>query len=109
MIGMVQNVNQQQHFVNQNPGMPVGQIRPGGPQMTGMGQQPVQHKQALQQLMQTLKNPASNDQQQQILNILKSNPTLMAAFIKQRQVGLIIQINIMNTFDINYLKYIHNL
>lgn len=88
---MVQNMNQQQHFVNQNPGMPVGQIRPGGPQMTGMSQQPVQHKAALQQLMQTLKNPASNDQQQQqqqqqILNILKSNPTLMAAFIKQRQV-----------------------
>lgn len=43
-------------------------------------------KQALQQLMQTLKNPQSGpDQQQQILQILKANPQLMAAFIKQRQ------------------------
>lgn len=45
------------------------------------------HKRALEQLMMTLKNRPSNpDQQQQILNILKSNPQLMSAFIKQRQV-----------------------
>lgn len=45
-------------------------------------------KHALQQLMQTLKNPTSGpDQQTQILQILKSNPQLMAAFIKQRQVS----------------------
>jgi E1A/CREB-binding protein len=45
-----------------------------------------QPKQALQQLMQTLKNPQSGpEHQQQILQILKSNPQLMAAFIKQRQ------------------------
>lgn len=44
------------------------------------------HKQALQQLMHTLRSPQSPEQQQQILAILKSNPQLMAAFIKQRQV-----------------------
>ncbi|XP_046672047.1 CREB-binding protein-like [Homalodisca vitripennis] len=43
------------------------------------------HKQALQQLLQTLRSPSSQEQQQQILQILKSNPQLMAAFIKQRQ------------------------
>lgn len=47
-------------------------------------------KQALQQLMMTLKNPTHPDQQQQILSILKSNPQLMAAFIKQRQVSSLI-------------------
>lgn len=46
------------------------------------------HKHALQQLMQTLKSPTSGQEQQnQILQILKSNPPLMAAFIKQRQVS----------------------
>lgn len=46
-------------------------------------------KQALQQLMQTLKSPSSGpEQQHQILQILKANPQLMAAFIKQRQVSL---------------------
>lgn len=45
-------------------------------------------KQALQQLMQTLKSPSSGpEQQHQILQILKANPQLMAAFIKQRQVS----------------------
>lgn len=45
-----------------------------------------QPKQVIQQLMQTLKNPTSGpEHQQQILQILKSNPQLMAAFIKQRQ------------------------
>lgn len=63
-------------------------VRPnvvGGP--GGAGSQ--MHKQALQQLMQTLRSPQSPEQQQQILTILKSNPQLMAAFIKQRQVGVI--------------------
>ncbi|XP_078583432.1 uncharacterized protein LOC144866104 isoform X2 [Branchiostoma floridae x Branchiostoma japonicum] len=40
--------------------------------------------QALQQLIQVLKAPRSPQQQQQVLSILKSNPQLMAAFIKQR-------------------------
>ncbi|XP_068192840.1 CREB binding protein b isoform X2 [Antennarius striatus] len=39
---------------------------------------------ALQELLFTLKSPSSPQQQQQVLNILKSNPHLMAAFIKQR-------------------------
>ena len=40
--------------------------------------------QALHQLLQTLKSPHSPQQQKQVLAILKSNPQLMAAFIKQR-------------------------
>ncbi|CAJ1075041.1 CREB binding protein b isoform X3 [Xyrichtys novacula] len=39
---------------------------------------------ALQDLLRTLKSPSSPQQKQQVLNILKSNPQLMAAFIKQR-------------------------
>lgn len=46
----------------------------------------IQQKQALNQLLQTLKSPHSPEQQQRILAILKSNPQLMAAFIKNRQV-----------------------
>ena len=36
-------------------------------------------------LFQALRSPQSPQQQQQVLQILKSNPSLMAAFIKQRQ------------------------
>ncbi|MED6285723.1 hypothetical protein CHARACLAT_032074, partial [Characodon lateralis] len=39
---------------------------------------------AVQELLHTLKSPSSPQQQQQVLTILKSNPHLMAAFIKQR-------------------------
>ncbi|XP_068610300.1 histone acetyltransferase p300 [Brachionichthys hirsutus] len=39
---------------------------------------------ALQDLLRTLRSPTSPHQQQQVLNILRSNPTLMAAFIRQR-------------------------
>ena len=66
-------------------------MRSAGVQQMAQGQQPGNQasKHALQQLMQTLKNPTSGpDQQQQILQILKSNPQLMAAFIKQRQVNI---------------------
>ncbi|XP_037871053.1 histone lysine acetyltransferase CREBBP isoform X3 [Bombyx mori] len=49
------------------------------------GPQPQMHQKALQQLMATLRSPSSHNQQQEILQILKSNPPLMAAFIKQRQ------------------------
>jgi E1A/CREB-binding protein len=42
-------------------------------------------KHALLQLLQILKSPNTPDQQQQILHVLKSNPQLMAAFIKQHQ------------------------
>ncbi|XP_028935153.1 histone acetyltransferase p300 isoform X2 [Ornithorhynchus anatinus] len=58
----------------------------------GMGQVPgvAQPKQgslpqaALQNLLRTLRSPSSPMQQQQVLNILHSNPQLLAAFIKQR-------------------------
>ncbi|XP_063635647.1 histone acetyltransferase p300-like [Cydia splendana] len=49
------------------------------------GAAPQMHQKALQQLMATLRSPTSHNQQQEILQILKSNPPLMAAFIKQRQ------------------------
>lgn len=51
--------------------------------------QPAVHQKALQQLMATLRSPTSHNQQQEILQILKSNPPLMAAFIKQRQVSIL--------------------
>lgn len=78
---------------NQNQIMPnvgnISNLRPGGMQGNVMTQnaQNAQNtsKQALQQLMKTLKNSPNPDSHQQILNILKSNPQLMSAFIKQRQ------------------------
>lgn len=60
------------------------QVRPGAGNITNPPN--AMQKQALQQLMQTLRSPQSPEQQQQILTILKQNPQLMAAFIKQRQV-----------------------
>lgn len=45
-------------------------------------------QQALHQLLSSLKQSGNNPQaQQQILSILKSQPALMASFIKQRQVA----------------------
>ncbi|XP_011306475.1 uncharacterized protein [Fopius arisanus] len=41
--------------------------------------------QGLQQLMETFKGPSTPEQQSEILRILKSNPPLMASFIKRRQ------------------------
>lgn len=65
-----------------NPIMNLGTIRTGGVNPSG----PLAGA-AIKQLMQTLRNPNSGpEQQQKILDILKSNPKLMAAFIKQRQV-----------------------
>lgn len=72
-----------------NPQM--GMVRAGGAtaNMSGMVQlgpnNNVPQKQAVQQLIQTLKNNPGPEQQQQLLQILKANPQLMAAFIKQRQ------------------------
>lgn len=69
--------NQQQQVVGgagQQPGAPGSQLPTNQP------------KAAIAQLMATLKNPqAGPEQQQQLLSILKANPQLMAAFIKQRQ------------------------
>lgn len=60
-------------------------VRPVGDMNTNSGNM-IQQKQALNQLLQTLKLPHSPEQQQRILSILKANPQLMAAFIKNRQV-----------------------
>ncbi len=67
--------------------MPPQQVQPQAPQQQGMQQRGVASSiapGALQDLLRTLKSPSSPQQQQQVLNILKSNPHLMAAFIKQR-------------------------
>lgn len=58
----------------------------GAPMSTPTNQM---QRQALAQLMQTLRSPQSAEQQDRILSILKSNPQLMAAFIKQRQVSYV--------------------
>ncbi|XP_051573028.1 CREB-binding protein-like isoform X2 [Myxocyprinus asiaticus] len=66
--------------------MPPQQVPPQAP-TPGMQQRGVANSiapGALQDLLRTLKSPSSPQQQQQVLNILKSNPHLMAAFIKQR-------------------------
>lgn len=92
---MQQQQQQQQHQAQpmamsaQMPRQPgvIGQVGQVGPQASNM------HKHALQQLMQTLRSPHTADQQNQILQILKSNPPLMAAFIKQR---------------VSYIKKIYN-
>uniref|UniRef100_A0A3Q1FDS4 histone acetyltransferase n=1 Tax=Acanthochromis polyacanthus TaxID=80966 RepID=A0A3Q1FDS4_9TELE len=72
--------------------MPQSQLmqRPMMPQQQGLQMPGVMPPQgniapsALQDLLRTLKSPTSPQQQQQVLSILKSNPQLMAAFIKQR-------------------------
>ncbi|XP_023128087.1 CREB-binding protein isoform X5 [Amphiprion ocellaris] len=64
----------QRMLIPQQPG-----ARPQTPQRSG-----AIPPNALQDLLRTLKSPSSPQQQQQVLNILKSNPQLMAAFIKQR-------------------------
>ncbi|KAG9483906.1 hypothetical protein GDO78_009691 [Eleutherodactylus coqui] len=79
--------------MQRSPVMPVQQGQPiNMPPQQGMGQVPgpSQAKQgslpqaALQNLLRTLRSPSSPMQQQQVLNILHSNPQLLAAFIKQR-------------------------
>nr|XP_034986339.1 CREB-binding protein isoform X2 [Zootoca vivipara] len=69
------------------PSLPLATQQAGpGPRMPGVQQPPrsIPPNAALQELLRTLKSPSSPQQQQQVLNILKSNPQLMAAFIKQR-------------------------
>jgi hypothetical protein len=43
-----------------------------------------QRQVALQKLLLALRSPTSKQQQEQVLSILKSNPSLMATFLKQR-------------------------
>lgn len=74
---------------NQAAAAAAGGIRPpggaGAPMNTPAN---IMQKQALAQLMHTLRSPHSAEQQDRILSILKANPQLMAAFIKQRQVRI---------------------
>ncbi|XP_029997672.1 histone acetyltransferase p300 isoform X5 [Sphaeramia orbicularis] len=64
-------------------GVPGGTV-PGAAGVPGVGTGGNIPQGALQELLQTLRSPSSPLQQQQVLNILRSNPQLMAAFIKQR-------------------------
>jgi len=48
-----------------------------------LGGGPAGSQAALQKLLLTLHSPASPQQQQQVLNILKSSPRLMATFLNQ--------------------------
>ncbi|KAK3520326.1 hypothetical protein QTP70_021365 [Hemibagrus guttatus] len=67
--------------------MPLQPVPPQAPQQIDMAQRGAGNNiapGALQELLRTLKSPSSPQQQQQVLNILKLNPHLMAAFIKQR-------------------------
>lgn len=90
---MQQNSQMQQQPQHQIPQQQMINMRAG---TQGMGQN-VQnignqgHMEALQKLLMTMKNQnlTDPDRQQQVLNILKSNPQLMSAFIKQRQVGIL--------------------
>ncbi|XP_056442784.1 histone lysine acetyltransferase CREBBP isoform X3 [Gadus chalcogrammus] len=93
--GLAPGQSPQQALTMQRAMMPLGQQPPQQaprmlvPQQPGVRPQTPQRPgniapNALQDLLRTLKSPSSPQQQQQVLNILKSNPQLMAAFIKQR-------------------------
>uniref|UniRef100_A0A8C2YWG5 histone acetyltransferase n=1 Tax=Cyclopterus lumpus TaxID=8103 RepID=A0A8C2YWG5_CYCLU len=92
--GIVPGQTPQQAMTMQRALMAPGQLAQQGqrmliPQQPGVRPQTPQRPgaiapNALQDLLRTLKSPSSPQQQQQVLNILKSNPQLMAAFIKQR-------------------------
>ncbi|XP_034544280.1 CREB-binding protein isoform X3 [Notolabrus celidotus] len=92
--GLVPGQTPQQPMTMQRAMMAPGQQAQAGarmmiPQQPGVRPQTPQRPStiapnALQDLLRTLKSPSSPQQQQQVLNILKSNPQLMAAFIKQR-------------------------
>ncbi|XP_023685712.2 histone acetyltransferase p300-like isoform X2 [Paramormyrops kingsleyae] len=66
----------------QQPGQgPVMGVPAGAGGLAGGGSLP---QAALQELLRALRSPSSPLQQQQVLEILRANPQLMAAFIKQR-------------------------
>ncbi|XP_068098213.1 histone acetyltransferase p300 [Hyperolius riggenbachi] len=65
--------------MNINPQAGIGQVSG-----TGQAKQGSLPHAALHNLLRTLRSPSSPMQQQQVLNILHSNPQLLAAFIKQR-------------------------
>lgn len=87
-----QQLMQQQGLQQGGPMQGAAQgVRPGGPLGPNMvGAAGVQQqKVSLQQLMTQIRSSSSQtpESHQQILSILKSNPQLMHAFIKQRQVS----------------------
>ncbi|XP_075038885.1 histone acetyltransferase p300 isoform X2 [Mixophyes fleayi] len=75
----VMSVQQQGQSINMPPQPGMGQVPGANPAKQGS----LPHA-ALQNLLRTLRSPSSPMQQQQVLNILHSNPQLLAAFIKQR-------------------------
>ncbi|XP_058872680.1 histone acetyltransferase p300-like isoform X2 [Acipenser ruthenus] len=78
-MGLQQQQQQQQRqAMLVQMGHPDLQQQHAGAQAVGLNQA------ALQDLLWVLRSPSSPLQQQQVLNILRSNPQLMAAFIKQR-------------------------
>ena len=84
MISPVSVMPQQQQVLNPAMvAMNVSSMNPAA--LNSVGQQRPNQipPQAIQQLLQTLKSPSSPQQQQQVLNILKSNPQLMATFLKR--------------------------
>ena len=88
---MLQQVQSQQQMMQpQNPQLGTMQQHPQQimplQQPTDGGQpQPVPSRESLQQLLTALRAPNSIQQQQQVMNILKNDPSLRAAFIRQRQ------------------------
>ncbi|PSN50821.1 hypothetical protein C0J52_03235 [Blattella germanica] len=55
-------------------------------QQTQESFQPGMYMETLKQLLQDLRSPKTPEQQQKIIHILKSNPPLLAAFMKQREI-----------------------
>lgn len=79
-----QQVVQQQHPQQQGQPGAMGMMSgPGGAINPGTGNGGLLQS-ALQDLLRTLRSPRSPLQQQQVLKILRSNPQLMATFVKQR-------------------------
>ncbi|MBN3293106.1 EP300 acetyltransferase, partial [Polypterus senegalus] len=84
-----QPIQQQRPPIIGHPGMvaqPQVQQPPqvGGQPVVAQSRSNTHPQTALQDLLRTLRSPSSPIQQQQVLSILRSNPQLMAAFIKQR-------------------------
>ncbi|XP_062859186.1 histone acetyltransferase p300 isoform X2 [Trichomycterus rosablanca] len=79
-----QQMAQQQQLSQQQAHSGVmNMVGPGAASATGTGNGGLLQS-ALQDLLRTLRSPSSPLQQQQVLNILRSNPQLMATFVRQR-------------------------
>ena len=85
-IQLCQNIKQKQQFQQMMIILQKQQLQQQPSQMPTSSQQRGQPAGSLQQLVTALRIPQSTQQQQQrVLSILKSNPSLMAAFTKQQQ------------------------